>query len=73
MYLKLTENFQEVISTEVSYQKFTDLQTAVLRVFKSVKVTSMVEFLSSEELVTGSLQNNCSKPQLKPSRKACML
>ena len=26
--LKLTENFQEVISTEVTYQKFTDLQTA---------------------------------------------
>ena len=26
--LKLTENFQEVISTEVPYQKFTDLQTA---------------------------------------------
>ena len=26
--LKLTENVQEVISTEVPYRKFTDLQTA---------------------------------------------
>ena len=46
--LKLTENFQKVISTEVPYQKFTDLQTAALRVFKAPKVASMVEFLSSE-------------------------
>ena len=46
--MKLTENFQEVISTEVPYQKFTDLQTAALRVFKTPKVASMVEFLSSE-------------------------
>ena len=45
---KLTENFQEVISTEVPYQKFTDLQTATLRVFKAPKVASVVEFLSSE-------------------------
>ena len=30
--LKLTENFQEVISNEVPYQKFTDLQTAALSV-----------------------------------------
>ena len=43
--LKLTENFQEVIST---YQKFTDLQTAALRVFKALKVASMVEFVFSE-------------------------
>ena len=33
--LKLTENFQEVIPTEVHYQKFTDLQTAALHVFKA--------------------------------------
>ena len=46
--LKLTENFQEVISTEVPYQKFTDLQTAALRVFKALKVASMVEFVFSE-------------------------
>ena len=45
--LKLTEKFQEVISTEVPYQKFTDLQTAALRVFKVLKVTFMMEFLSS--------------------------
>ena len=51
--LKLTENFQEVISTEVAYQKFTDLQTAVLRVFKAPKVVSMVEFLSSEAGANG--------------------
>ena len=46
--LKLTENFQKVISTEVPYQKLTDLQTAALRVFKAPRVVSMVEFLSSE-------------------------
>ena len=45
--LKHTENSQEIISTEVPYQKFTDLQTAALRVFKVLKVTFMMEFLSS--------------------------
>ena len=34
----------------------------------------MVEFISSEaDAITGSLQNNCSKQQIKPSRKACIL
>ena len=51
--LKLTENFQEVISTEGPYQKLTDLQTAALRVFKAPKVASMVEFLSSEAVANG--------------------
>ena len=51
--LKLTEKFQEVISTEVPYQKFTDLQTAALRVFKALKVMFMVEFLSSEAGANG--------------------
>ena len=46
--LKLTENFQEVIPTEVHYHKFTDLQTATLRVFKAPQLVSMLEFLSSE-------------------------
>ena len=46
--LKLTENVLEVISTEVPYENFTDLQTIALCVFKALKVTSMVEFLSSE-------------------------
>ena len=46
--MKHTVNFQEVISTEVPYQKFTDLQTAVLRVFKSPKVASMADFFSSD-------------------------
>ena len=48
--LKLTENFQEVISNGVPYQKFTDLKTAVsdMRVFKIPEVASMVEFLSSD-------------------------
>ena len=46
--LKLTENVLEVISTEVPYGNFTDLQTIALCVFKALKVTSMVEFLSSE-------------------------
>ena len=32
--LKLTENFQEVTSTEGPHQKFTDMQTAALRIFK---------------------------------------
>ena len=36
------------LSTEVPYQKLTDLQTAALRVFKAPRVVSMVEFLSSE-------------------------
>ena len=45
--LKLTEKFQEVISTEVPFQKFTDLQTAALLVSKVLKVTSEVEFLFS--------------------------
>ena len=45
--LKLIEKFQEVISTEVPYQKFTDLQTATLLVSKVLKVTSVVEFLFS--------------------------
>ena len=51
--LKLTENFQEVISTEVPYQKFTVLQAATLRVFKAPKAASMVEFLSSEAGANG--------------------
>ena len=51
--MKLTENFQEVISTEGPYQKLTDLQTAALRVFKAPKVASMVEFLSSETGANG--------------------
>ena len=51
--LKLTENFQEVTSTEVPYQKFTVLQAATLRVFKAPKVASMVEFLSSEAGANG--------------------
>ena len=46
--LKITENVLEVISTEVPYGNFTDLQTIALCVFKALKVTSMVEFLSSE-------------------------
>ena len=46
--LKLIEKFQEVISTEVPYQKFTDLQTATLLVSKVLKVTSVVEFPFSE-------------------------
>ena len=51
--LKLTEHFQEVISTKVPYQKFTDLQIAALPVFKAYKVTSMVEFFSSEAGANG--------------------
>ena len=46
--LKLTENFQELSSTEGPHQKFTDLQPTALRVFKVPKVASMVEFLSLE-------------------------
>ena len=51
--LKLTENFQEVISTEVPYQKFTDLQTAAFRAFKAPQIASMAEFLSSEAGANG--------------------
>ena len=69
--LILTENFQEVISTEAPYQKFTDLQTAALRVFKVPEVTSMVDSFLQKQALTGSLQKNCSKQKLKPSSKAC--
>ena len=51
--LKLTENFQEVISTEVPYHKFTDLQTAALRAFKAPQIASMAELLSSEPGANG--------------------
>ena len=51
--MKLRENFQEVISTEVPYQKFADLKIAALCVFKAPKVASMVEFLSSESATNG--------------------
>ena len=51
--LKLIEKFQEVISTEVPYQKFTDLQTATLLASKVLKVTSVVEFLFSEAGANG--------------------
>ena len=40
-------------STEGPHQKFTNLQTAVLRVFKAPKVSAMVEFLSSEAGANG--------------------
>ena len=49
-FLKLTENFQEVISNGVPYQKLQTckMQFSALRVFKAPKITSTVEFLSSE-------------------------
>ena len=50
---RLTENFQEAVSTEAPYQKFTDLQTAALRVFKAPEIASMVEFLSTEAGANG--------------------
>ena len=51
--LKLTENFQEVISIEVPYRKFTDLQTAALRTFKAPTVACIVELLFSEAGANG--------------------
>ena len=51
--LNLTENFQEVIYTEVPYQKFTDLQTAALHVFKAPERAPMVEILFSEAGANG--------------------
>ena len=49
--LKLTENFQEVVSNMVSYQKYTKIQAAAfsLACFKTPEMTSMAEFLSSEK------------------------
>ena len=49
-FLKLTENFQEVISNGVPYQKLQTckMQLSALSVFKAPKITSTVEFLSSE-------------------------
>ena len=70
--LKLTENFQERISNGVLYQEFTDQQNVALslRYFKTPEITSfktpeITEFFSSEADTMGSLQNNCSKQQLK--------
>ena len=51
--LKLTENFQEVTSTEGPHQKFTDLQAAALGAFEAPKVASMVEFLFTEAGANG--------------------
>ena len=51
--LKLIENFQEVISTEAPCEKFTDLQTAALRVFKAPALASMRELLSSDAGANG--------------------
>ena len=53
--LKLTENFQEVISTGAPCQRFTDLQTAAFSLvrFKAPEVASTVEFLCSEAGANG--------------------
>ena len=53
--LKFPENFQEVISNEVPYQKFTDLQTAdfSLACIKTPEITPAVEFFSSEAGANG--------------------
>ena len=69
--LNLTENFQEVIYTEVPYQKFTDLQTAALHVFKLLKERPWWRSFFQKQALTGSLPINCSKQQLKPFRKVC--
>ena len=47
------------------------LQLWALRTFKTPEITSLVVFVCSEQCPRGSLQNNCSKQQLKTSRKAC--
>ena len=42
-----------MISTEAPCEKFTDLQTAALRVFKAPAVASMRELLSSDAGANG--------------------
>ena len=65
--MKLTEHSQEVISAETPYQKFTDLQTAALSVFKASEVTSMVEFVSLEAGANGF----STEYLLQTAAKAC--
>ena len=50
------------------------MQLSVVSVFKTLEITSSVEFLSSEASANRFLQNNCSKQRLKlPGRCARVL
>ena len=42
-----------------------ELQPSALRVFKTPEITSHVVFCLHKQVLTGSLQNSCSKQQLK--------
>ena len=72
--MKLTENFQEVISNLVPYQKYTDIQDAAFSLvfFKTPEIVKQrpqrSSFLQKQALTT-SLQNNCSKQQQTISGK----
>ena len=72
--MKLTENFQEMISNLVPYQKYIDIQDAAfsLMFFKTPEIVKQrpqrSSFLQKQALTT-SLQNNCSKEQQTRSGK----
>ena len=72
--MKLTENFPEVISNLVPYQKYTDIQDAAFSLvfFKTPEIVKQrpqrSSFLQKQALTT-SLQNNCSKQQQTLSGK----
>ena len=76
--MKLTENFQEMISNLVPYQKYIDIQDAAfsLMFFKTPEIVKQrpqrSSFLQKQALTT-SLQNNCSKQQQTLSGKLASL
>ena len=63
--LKLTENFQEVVSNLIPYQNTQTymLPFSTLRVFKTPEMASITEFFFQKQALMTSLQNNCSKQQ----------
>ena len=57
-----------MISNGIPYQKFTDLQTAAFSLAhfsKILRYCPLRSCLLQKQELTGSLQNNCSKQQLK--------
>ena len=57
-----------MISNGIPYQKFTDLQTAAFSLAhfsKILRYCPLRSCLLQKQALTGSLQNNCSKQQLK--------
>ena len=65
------ENFQKwsLIRFLIKNMQTYKLQRSALRVFKTRRITSTVEFLFQEQALMDSLQNHCSKQQLKLPRR----